>query len=49
MGYACLPLPLKGGWVVVSKQNDRVGVIALNEGPPPGSLRSPTSPFQGEV
>jgi hypothetical protein len=41
-----MSLPLKRGRVVAER--DRVG-IAPPDDPPPGKLRLPTSPLQGEV
>ncbi len=44
-------LPLKGGGRPPKRsEGGRVGVhFTPSQRPPPGSLRSPTSPFQGEV
>jgi hypothetical protein len=49
-----IPPPLCGGGRLPARSGgSRVGVLLLkftfNVRPPPGSLREPTSPFQGEV
>jgi hypothetical protein len=44
-----IPPPERGRSTPERSEGSRVGVSNAAYGPPPGSLREPTSPFQGEV